>query len=45
MAEKKSGSKGYKEVKLEKGGAKALYDGWNAGMTKKSAGNGKKKGK
>lgn len=37
----------YKEVKLDKGGAKALYDGWNAGMTKtkKSAGTGKKKGK
>ena len=37
-------AKGYKEVKLDKNGAKALQDGWNSGMNKKSsAGKGKKK--
>ena len=42
---KKESGKGYKELKLEKGGAKALNSGWNAGMTKKSTGTKKSKGK
>ena len=40
---KKNDNGGYKEIKLDKNGAKALYNGLNAGMIKKS-GSSKNKG-